>query len=327
MDFASAKKKWTLKVKSLLSTVNWRNTLLFLGFLVLAFIFWLMLFFQRDIESTYKIPLKYVNIPDDVVFDNPLPGEIEIRVADKGSEIFRYTFSLKDSMEIDVAKFKEDRINNLQGMELSQLIRAKLFQSTNLKAYYPVNISLVTSKLQKKELKIIFDGEISTNRSNLVADSATILPETVTAYGSQNQLSEITSATTEYTLFNNLKATSQLKVKIKPVPGIKFVPDWVEIYIPIQEFTERSFEVPITVRNAPSHIDVKFFPSQTEVSFSVTLEEYKKIAPEDFEIELDYRKFHDNDNGRVDLELSESPPAIRNIRISPSSVEFLLESK
>lgn len=327
MDLASTKNKWIVRIRLFFSRLNWKNILLFFGFFILAFIFWLMLFFQRDIEATYKIPLKYTNIPDDVVFDTTLPDNMEIRVADKGSEIFRYTFTLNDSIEIDIAKYKEERINNLQGTELMQLIRKKLSQSTNLKAYYPVNISLVTSKLQKKELKVVFDGVIATSRSNLVADSTTFLPGTVMAYGSQSQLSEISSAVTEYTLFNNLKATSQLKVKIMPVNGIKFVPNEVEIHIPILEYTERKFEIPITVRNVPDNIDVKFFPSQTEVSFSVTLEEYKKIAPENFEVELDYKKFFKNENGRVDLGLSDSPSAIRNVKLSPSSVEFLLESR
>lgn len=327
MDLTSTKDKWTPKIRSFFSSLNWKNILLFFGFFILALIFWLMLFFQRDTEATYKIPLKYTNIPDDVVFDTSLPNDIEIRVADKGSEIFRYVFVLNDSVEIDIARYKEERINNLQGTELTQLIRSKLSQSTNLKAYYPINISLATSKLQKKELKVVFDGVISTSRSNLVADSVTFLPETITAYGSQTQLAEISVATTEYTLFNNLKATSQLKVKIMPMGGIKFIPDQVEIYIPVFEYTERKFEVPITVRNVPNNIDVKFFPSQTEVSFSVTLEEYKKIAPEDFEVELDYRKFFKNENGRVDLELSENPSVIRNVKLSPSSVEFLLESR
>lgn len=326
MDLASTKDRWITRIRSLFSRLNWKDILLFFGFFILAFIFWLMLFFQRNIEATYKIPLKYTNIPDDVVFDAALPDNIEIRVADKGSEIFRYTFTLKDSIEIDIAKYKEERINNLQGTELMQLIWKKLSQSTNIKAYYPINISLATSKLQKKELKVVFDGVIATSRSNLVADSAIFLPGTVTAYGSQSQLSEISSAVTEYTLFNNLKATSQLKVKIMPVSGVKFIPDEVEIYIPILEYTEKKFEIPVTVRNVPDNIDVKFFPSQTEVSFSVTLEEYKKIAPEDFEVELDYKKFFKNENGRVDLELSASPSTIRNVKLSPSSVEFLLES-
>ncbi|MDO5523424.1 MAG: YbbR-like domain-containing protein [Bacteroidia bacterium] len=327
MDFTSAKNKWFRQIRLFFSSVNWKNTLVFLGFLILAFIFWLMLFFQRDIEATYRLPLKYTNVPDDVVFDNPLPPSIEVRLGDKGSEIFRYTFFLTDSIEIDIARYQEERVNNLQGSELTQLIRTQLSQSTNLRAYYPVNISLATSRLEKKELNVVFDGVVSTSRSNLIADSATFIPETVIAYGSKAQLAELTAATTEYTLFNNLKATSQLQVRINPVEGVKFVPEQVEIYIPVFEFTERRFEVPITVRNVPENIDVKFFPSQTEVSFSVTLEEYKKIAPEDFKVELDYRKFHNNENGRVELELSQSPAAIRNVKLSPSSVEFLLEKR
>ncbi|MGB4017472.1 CdaR family protein, partial [Petrimonas mucosa] len=270
MDLASIKDRWIEKIRDFFSRLNWKNIFLFVLFLILSFIFWLMLFFQRDIEATYKIPLKYTHIPDDEVFDVALPDDIEIRVADKGSEIFRYTFTLKDSIEIDIARYKEERIKNLQGSELMQLIREKLSQSTNLKAYYPVNISLATSKLQKKELKVVFDGVITTSRSNLVADSVTFLPATVTAYGSQNQLSEIQSAVTEYTLINNLKATSQLRVKLMPVNGVKFVPGEVDIYIPVMEYTERTFEVPVTARNVPSNIDVKFFPSQVEVSFSVT---------------------------------------------------------
>lgn len=328
MDLTSTWNEWAPKIKTFFTNMNWRNIFIFVGFSVVAFVFWLMLFFQRDnVESSYKIPLKFTNVPDDVVFNDPLPNTMEIRLSDKGSEIFKYGFLMIDTLEIDVEKYKKENVNNLQGAELIQLIRSQLSRSADLKAYYPINISLATSKLQQKELKVVFDGVISTNRSNLVADSATFLPETVMAYGAQSQLSELSAAATEYTVYNNLKATSQLTVKILPVSGVKFIPSEVQIYIPVEEYTERRFEVPITVRNSPSNIDVKFFPSQTEVSFSVTLDEYKKIAPEDFEVELDYRKFYQNENGRVDLELSESPSAIRNVKLSPSSVEFLFESK
>lgn len=314
-------------IKTYFSKIHWRNTFLFLLFLIVAFIFWMMLFFQNDIEANYKIPVRYSNIPEDVVFEHSLPSQIEIRVSDKGSEIFRYAFLLKDSIEVDIEKYRNEHINNLQGTELKELIRQKLFKSTTLTAYYPANISLVTSKLQQKTIDVVFDGEISTGRSNLVVAEYHFEPQTVIAYGSQTQLAEIENATTVYTQFNNLKATSQFQIKLKPIEGVKFVPDQVEIYIPLMEYTERRFEIPITTRNVPSTMDVKFFPSHTEVSFSVTLEEYKKISQDDFKIELNYNEFHKNENGRVNLELSTSPHTIRNIQLSPSSVEFLLEKK
>ncbi|OJV90911.1 MAG: hypothetical protein BGO34_21695 [Bacteroidia bacterium 44-10] len=328
MEVKAIIQKWQPRIKAFFSTVPWKNVLAFLLFLVLAFIFWLMLFFQKEnVEGTYKIPLKYTNIPNDVVFDNPLPSFIEVSVADNGAQIFRLDVIKRDSLEINVAEMAEGENTVIQGDQYRQLIRGQLFPSTNIRGYYPMNISLATSKLQKKELTVIFDGEITTSRANLVADSATFIPETVMAYGSQQSLEPLKGAVTEYTIFKNLKATSQLPVNINNVEGVKFIPSQVDIYIPVQEYTERTFEVPITATHMPGKLDVKFFPSRANVTFSVTLEEYKKIVPEDFSIELDYRKFHANEDGRVELELTDKPSSIVNPRISPISVEFLFESK
>ncbi len=328
MEVKAIIEKWKPKVEAYFSTYPWKNTLFFFLFLLLAFIFWLMLFFQKEnVEGTYRIPLKYVNIPEDVVFDNPLPDYVEVSITDNGASIFRLDISKKDSLEINVTELTEGGNSSLQGDQYRQLIRSRLFSGTNIRGYYPMIINISTSKLQSKELKVVFDGEITTSRANLVADSVSFLPEQVTAYGSRESLSKLEHATTQYTLFKNLKATSQLPIFINRVEGIKFVPDQVDIFIPIEEYTERTFEVPIMATGLPNKLDVKFFPSRANVSFSVTLEEYRKIAPEDFEIRLNYRTFHSNEDGRVELQLSKSPEAAQNVRISPSSVEFLFENK
>ncbi len=324
---SSSRKHQVAKIITYFSKINWKSTLTFLWFLIIACAFWMLLFFQRDLESTYKLPIKYTKIPDDIIFDNTLPKDLEIRIGDKGSEIFKYAFLLRDSIIIDINKYHEEGVTNIQGGELTQLIRSKLSKSSTIVAYYPVSINITTSKLQKKEVDVIFEGEISTGRTNLVVDEIQISPEKIIAYGSEKQLSDLVHATTVFSQFNNIKATSQFDVKIGEMDGIKFVPDIVQVYIPILEFTERKIEVPITVKGAPKNVDVKFFPSQTEVSFSVTLEDYKKITPEEFVIELDYDEFYNNANGRVELNLTTNPASIRNVKISPSSVEFLLEKR
>ncbi len=328
MEIKAIIKKWQPGIKAFFSTFPWKNVLAFLFFLLLAFIFWLMLFFQKEkVGSTYKIPLKYTNIPEDVVFDQELPSFLEVSVEDYGAQIFRLDIKKMDSLEINVSKITETGNKALQGDQYTQLIRTRLFPSTTIIGSYPTLISLATSKLQSKELRVVFDGEITTSRANLVADSATFIPEVVMAYGSKKSLDSLKRAATEYTVFKNLKATSQLPIKINKVEGVKFIPSQVDIYIPIEEYTERTFEIPITAIHVPSKLDVKFFPSRANVTFSVTLEEYKKIAAEDFAIELDYRKFHTNEDGRVTLELTKIPSTIINPRISPASVEFLFESK
>ncbi len=318
---------WLPKVKEYFSTFPWKNMLIFLFFLVIAFIFWLMLFFQKqNINGTYRLPLKYTNIPNNVVFDYVLPQYVDISVTDNGSEIFKLDIRRRDSLEINVTELTEEGSPILQGEQLRQLLRTKFASSTIIRGYYPMTISLSTSELESKELRVTFDGELTTNRANLVADSVYFIPESVIAYGSQESLDKLTTANTEYSVFKNLNATSQFPIKIGNVEGVRFSPSEVEIYIPIVEFTEQSFDIPIKVTHLPKNMSVKFFPSRAKVSFSVTLEEYLKITAEDFAIEVDYRKFRDNEDGRVELTLTSSPASVIEPKISPSQVEFLFEN-
>lgn len=327
MSFWASIKEKIERIKPKVSVLPWRSIFVFLFFLIIAYIFWLMLFFQQEnVDGTYRIPLKYTNVPEDVVFNNPLPGFIDISVSDKGSEIFMLDIKKQDSMEIDVGMLKDEGVSTLQGDQLRQYIRSYLAPSTNIKGYFPMNINLKTSKLESKELRVRFDGEITTSRGNLVADSVTFIPEKVIAYGSRESLKALRDAPTEFTVINNLKATSQLPINISAVEGVKFSPSSVEIYIPVKEYTEQSFDVPIEASHVPKNLDVKFFPSRAKVTFSVTLDDYKKIAQEDFAIVLDYRKFSKNEDGKVQLELTDSPSTILEPRISPSTVEFLFET-
>lgn len=328
MDLKAVFREWKPKIEDYFSTFPWKNMFSFLFFLTMAFIFWLMLFFQKEnVEGTYRFPIKYTNIPEDVVFNNPLPQFIDISISDNGSEIFKLDISKKDSLEIDVSEITDGGTNILQGEQFRQLLSSQFATSTRIRGYYPMTISLATSKLESKELKVIFDGEVTTSRANLVADSIVFIPTTVMAYGSKESLNNLNAAKTEYTIFKNINATSQLPISIYPVEGVKFSPTEVEIYIPIVEYTEQSFEIPIKATHVPRDLDVKFFPSRAKVSFSVTLEDYRKIAPEDFAIELDYRSFHNNENGRVELTVTKKPASIIDPKISPTSVEFLFENR
>lgn len=328
MDTKAFLKNTERKLSDFFYSISWSKLLTFTGFLILALIFWLMLFFQRKEESTYRMPLHYINVPDEIVFDEKLPEFMEVRVFDKGSQLFNYKFlHSNDSLTIDLKNLKPSKNKAIQGNQLVQLIRGKLSTSSEVRGYYPPMINISASKLEQKELPVTFDGEIHTSGANLVSAETSFVPETVKAYGSRENLKKLKNAVTQYTVFNHLKETSQLKVKIKEVEGIKFVPDEVEIYIPVQEFTERSFEIPITVTNMPSDIDVKFFPSHANVYFSVTLDDYKKFYTEDFAIQLNYNDLKSMPDGKATLTVTQHPETVRNVRVEPQMVEFLFEKK
>lgn len=319
-------KSWD-KLKTIFIKIDWSKVLPFFLFLILAFIFWMFLFFERSTDGSHRIPIKYVNMPKDEVFVEDVPSHIDLKIRDHGKELFRYLFSKKDSLHIDVIEAQKNNKVRLQGNDLKQLIHTKLFSSTDIIGYIPASIPIKTSRLYSKIVPVVFDGERRTSARHLVVDSISIIPNEVKILGTKELVENITEVVTEYTVFENLKATSQLPAKLKAIEGISFEPNVVDIYIPIYEFTERSFEIPILSKNTPSTLDVKFFPSRAKISFSVTLDNYKKISPDDFEIMIDYNSLRKLETDQVELKLTKYPSFILNPKLSPEAVEFLFEYK
>lgn len=314
-------------LRSAFAKIDWGKVIPFFLFLILAFIFWLLIFFQNEEEGNFIIPLKYVNMPEQEVFVNPVPTHINLRMRDKGFDLFLQYFKGRDSLAIDVKEAQKNNDTKLNANQLEQIIYAKLSGNPKMISFVPTSISLKTSKLQSKTVPVVFDGEMRTTAGHLVIDSVSIIPNEVEIFGTNEQLQKITQAVTEYSVFENLKATSQLRAKLKAIEGISFKPREVEVYIPIHEFTERQFEIPLTVVDEPEDTDVKFFPSRVRVTFAVTLEDYKKISPEDFAIEMNYSHLRNMEGDKIELKLSKFPAFIKNPHISPSVIEFLFEQK
>ena len=328
MSFLRIISKFFDSILTLFANIDWGKVIPFFLFLILAFIFWLLIFFQRNVEGNHQIPLKYVNIPEEEVFVNQMPQHIDLRIRDQGSGLFNYYFFKKrDSLIVNVEESQKNNDVKLQGNQLTQLIRTKLSVNTQLIGYAPATISLETAKLQSKTVPVVFDGEMRTSGGHLVVDSVSIIPNEVKIYGTGEQLRSISEVVTVYSVFENLKATSQLSAKLKSIEGVKINPNTVDLYIPILEFTERQYEIPITVSNQPADTDIKFFPSKVNVTFAVTLDDYKKIVPEDFEIKINYNDLKAKEGDQVELNLSKFPTSIKNPHISPGVVEFLFELK
>lgn len=329
MNLGTSNKKYISGALDYIAKTNWKHVSLFFVFLIISFAYWMLLFTDKDVRHVYQIPVTYTNKPLDVAFDTPLTDTFIVNVESKGANIIKESLRNKPTIVVDVKKYYDENITEIQGEELKAIFKEKLnIDASEIKSYYPISIPLKISKLEQKEVDIIFDGEITTAQNNLVAEPISITPDKATIYGTAKQLEEISEIHTEYRELKDLQKTSTFEVALTHNnDGITFAPSSVQIEVPILVYTERSVEVPISIIDVPEGRDVKLFPSQANVSFSVTLDDYKRISSDDFVIVLNYDNFYKNKNARAALELTESPSSIRNVNISPATVEFLIEKR
>lgn len=317
------------RVRASFANLTWKKILTFSFFIFISATFWLMQVYRQPFESTLNIPLKYVNIPDSIVFDNELPSSVTIRIKDDGSALFRYFFTKsKDTISVDVGKIiRGNNSNIIQNVAYEELLRSKLLNSSEIKSYFPSRISFEHSVLVHKKVPVVFDGHVIIDPGYILTEDIQIQPDSVTIYGSNNSLEKIENVYTVSDTIRNLTKAVSLPVKLKLLKNIRHSPSEIKLNIPIDNYTEKKMTVPITCVNLPEDMVIKLFPSNITVSFNVGVSQYKEISESDFLIELNYNDLKELKTVMAPVRLISSPMHINNISLSPSEVEFVFEKK
>lgn len=311
---------------------SWKNCLIFLVFLLLSFIFWIGQVYRERFEVDYTIPIKYVNIPDSIIFEDQLPENIHTIIKDDGSALFRYFFSKKkDSLEIDIRQLIASKKSSnkllIPSENIVQMVRGKLYPGSELISYSPSIITNQYALLKKKSVPVIYEGHINLAQGYILDGDITITPENVNIFSSNSVLDTTFFAYTISDTIHGLNANKNILIPLRPLRGVKYLPDSVRVSITVDEFNTKELDIPVTCINLPKELSAKFFPSTVKVSFSVGVKKYKDISEKDFSILLDYNDIKDVKDMTIPVRLSKHPDFVKNLTITPAEVEFILEKE
>lgn len=316
------------KVRTVFKRLTWRKVLTFSFFLLIATILWFMQIRNKDFETTISLPIKYVNIPDSIIFQDSLPSNVTLRVKDDGFSIFVHAINKKDTLSLDVGSIiRGGAIKALQGSTFDSYIRKSLPISTQILSYDPVRISFAYSALKSKKIPVVFDGQINLSPGYYLKNDIKITPDSIIAYGSSTNLNKIMFAYTVNDTINGLKNTTELKYKLADKDRVKLSPNIVSIYVPVEAYTEKNVEIPVECINLPHNLTAKFFPSKVKLSFFVGVSEVDSIREQDFSVAVDYNGLSENKQQSVPVRITFYPEFVRNITITPSNVQYIFEYK
>lgn len=321
-------KIWS-KIKIFFQHIPWKKILTFSFFVILASIFWIIQVYRQKFETTLVIPIKYTNIPDSIIFENELPTEVNARIKDDGASLFKY-YLLKrnDSLEINVRNLiKESNNSVIQGTSFGQMIRGKLYMTSELISYSPARISYSYAILEQHKCPVIYDGYIDLPSGYIVDGDITVSPDSVMLYGSKSSLDTIAFVHTVADTIDQIISDTIINVRLKQIKGIRYNPAKVQISVPVDQFTTKTVDVPVTCINLPQNLKIKFFPSTVKISFSVGLKRFKDIDSSLFSVIVDYNEIANQKEPTVQVRIVDSPPYIRSMTPSPSEVEFVVEQE
>lgn len=316
---------YLLKLKSFFFS---KDVLSFLLFLILSASFWFVNVLDKVRETTIDIPIRYVSVPQNIEFTNNVPISIKVSVRDNGKELLNYSRKNNKPIAINFNRqFYQNGTIVVSADEIRQVLIRYLSPTTAITQIQPDSLVVAYRKLETRNVRVQLEKHISLAHQYVLDENIVIEPSQVAVVGAGMLFDTLSFVKTNVLELHNLKDTVTRVVKIKPIAGLRFVPDEVKVKLNVERFTEKRIVVPVTVINCPDDIVLRIFPSQVELSFNVPMSRFSTINVNAVRVLFDYGQLNGDNKLKHTLKIENNEPLIRNLRLRPSDVEYLIEEK
>ena len=289
---------------------------------------WLLINLSKEYQTVINYKLSYNHLANNKVYKKEPLQELPITIKGNGFKLFMANFKTA-IININLNNLQRKKnteyfilTSSLKPSIQNQLNSGLLIEHINLDT---LKIHLGTLSSKKVTLKPQLD--ISFSLGYNLAKPITVIPDSITISGLNEELNSLTHLNLAPIQFENLQENKSIETSIiKPtnLNSIKLHHLNAKINIEVDKFTEGSFDVPIEVINIPKNVQLSIFPKKITIKCKIGLQNFNKVTANSFKVIADYNKAILNENSFLIPELVEKSNLVSSVRISPNKIDFLI---
>jgi len=295
---------------------------LFISFVFISFVIWFFAKFSREYQEEIKMKIEIVDIPTSIIISSASDLFLNLNLKATGFQFLYYYFldnTIKISFQNAVYK------NNIGYLEIASefnRLQDQLLGDTQILSFFPSKIEINYKPEFSKKVPILIpkfnlDVGYSITKINLTPDSIIVT-------GLEDVLADINHIDLNHKDESPIKSNFIEKIPIKLKDNeLNYNYTEVNVEVLVNLFSEKIFNVPISVLNSPKNTVLKLFPSQVELVFSSSINNLKNIKLSDFKVGFNYDSI-DKEKNIAEISLLKSPLGIDNVRLNPQDVFFLI---
>jgi hypothetical protein len=304
--------------------------MVFLVCLSIATTLWLFNALSKDYTATVSYPVKFINSPANRFMAEKTPERLDLLIAAQGFTLLRFKLLPFIPVKIDVGEITKNVETtsgtfNVNSRNLIPQITEQLNGEIKISNIDPEVITIVLDSLASKTVPVELDVNVQFEPQFNLKSPITTVPKEVKITGPAILLRKITVLKTKVNVANKVNSSIEQEIELIHPEKTTTSPDKVTLFVDVEKYTEKELKIPITILNKPKNAQVKLFPSELKVVFTVGLSRFENIKTSDFGASVDYSKIVDDVNNLA-VELYKKPEFIQDLRIVPEKVEFLIEA-
>ncbi|MBC7654162.1 MAG: YbbR-like domain-containing protein [Oligoflexus sp.] len=309
-----------------LSAVERRKLSIFLTCLILAVLAWLFFSLSNNYEYEVKTAVRFKNLPLNKAF-NPLQSDtVTLTVQGTGWQLLFtklriYPKELKVSLSTLQKRNFVTFTNQLKEINKDYSTQQKIINVVPDTLYF----DFTTRKVKKVPIKLLtkltFIKQFGQSK-DIILD-----PSEVTVTGPQNELDKISFWPSDTLVKNNIDndIIGNVNLSKSEEPNISVFPSQAQIKIPVEEFTEESFNIPVKVINNREYYNIKLIPEKVKVVFMVPLSLYENISEDDFEATVNFDLWKIDNMHQLPVVIKKRKAYLRFRRVEPNQLDFYIK--
>jgi YbbR domain-containing protein len=308
-----------------LSAIERRRLSAFITCLVVAIFAWLFTTLSNPYRYTIKQAINFKNAPLKRAF-HPLQSDtIEAVIQGTGWQMLFSKMNEQKPVSIDLRTLDSKNFVVLNA-QLKQ-INLKKEPDHQIIGFNPDTLFFDFSNRTVKKVPVQLVSAIKYQRQFAQSDNLNIKPAYVTISGPAEVLAKIKLWKTDSVKLNGINESFNSRVNLQAVKegNLDIVPKSVFVNIPIDEFTEKTIEVPVKLVNNHSYYDVKIFPQKVKVTFTTSLTDYPDANEDDFEAVADLDKWRLSGYRALPVQLLRIPSYSKVVKIEPENIDFIVK--
>lgn len=308
-----------------LSATEQRRVSAFFTCLVVAALAWFCITLSNPYNYTVKRVLSYKNVPQRRSFHSLQSDTVDVTIKGTGWQML-YTMMHGGSNILYADLRALNTSNNIVlSSQQTQIVDGGI--NHDVVNFNPDTLYFDFLNRMVKRVPIKLLSSISYQQQFAQANNPILKPSYITIIGPADRLNKITEWNTDSLLAKKTSETIRTRLNLQSVNegNITIYPKAVDVVFPIDEFTEKTLQIPVKLVNNNAFYNVKVFPQKVTITFVTALRRYAETDENYFEAEADLDLWKNNGYNILPVKLTRIPPFCKVINIQPQNIDFIVK--
>lgn len=309
-----------------LTKVERKRALVLLTCLVGAVATWLFIALDHKYPYVVKTQLVYKDEPQKKAFKPLQPDEVDLEIEGSGWQLLFSRLRLHPQA-ITVSLANLSTHNFVLFSEQLNQINKQLDPSQKIISVKPDTLYFDFSKRTNKRVPLKLLEKLSFAKQYGVSSKIRLTPAYVNISGPEEELAKISSWYTDTLKLPPLQENTKTRIALKQnlSNNITIYPTSVGVTIPVDEFTEKTIEVPLRIINNNEFYDIKLLPKKVAVTFLVSLSAYQQVDEDFIEAVVDLNEWKELKHRQLTVKIVRFPAYCKLVKTVPNKINFIIE--